>query len=1388
MAFDAGAVVATLSVDTAKADADLDRIASKVKALEDGRHVIKISAVFDDAATGKARATFASLDNAISRDAMQRLRSSPQGSVLGALNALFSPHPVSGAPSPQQAASQGLLGKIFSPQGGGTTSMPGGTGSSSSTSTNVVRDVVTGQSSTQPGTATEQVKLVQQGAAPSPGTGTEKVKLEADTTDFAKESQDAGSKGGDDAGKNWTSKFADSLAGGGITAAIGRIFGGGGGGIKDTAGKSGGDSGDAYVKDFGAHLFAGVGPLILGMRVKMAAVGTAAAVGLAALPAVAGLIGTGMGVAMIGGLVAEAVKGNAEVKAQFSAIGADLQSTLTKAAAPIIPAISKVLGQVPSLIKSIEPELAGIFKVVAPQIQGIYNGLKPIVTGLVSIAQAAAPAFGPFIGAIEKLVSSLLPGIAVVVRATVPVLSQFGQIMGTLGKNLGGFFSAAAPAVRASMTVLGALLGVVGSLLPVIVKLGDVFASALAPVITAFAGTIRTLTPVLTIIGKVVAQLASAMLGDLVSAFTAVAQLVTGIAPGLSAFASAISGIFTVLENTGVFATLGDALENLVPLLANLVNSLLTGLAPILPTVIGFLSQLSVVMTGELTSALGQILPPLTQLATAVLQALATTLPVVLPVLTKVFAVFTGATAGAIAAIAGGLAKMLTTIPKGTLDTLAGLAATLLILKKTGIISLGFKLVGAAQKLWQWLSGGTVDVASAGMQKAGDTMAEAAAAMQKAADTMVTADEAKPGAPVATTAETGAEDTAGVAGLTTVFAGALRAVLGPALIAVIVDSVSKSLAGKVGTSLGIPKISTSSTLGKTLSSAADTTAMEVPVLGQFIDVLKGLFGGTSEAAKATDALTASQQRLNAVLGQVKDSAAADKTAAGLYDTAISQLSLDTAAGKTSQETLAAALTASGMNANDALTAVDAYTLAVAQNGVQSDGAKAARAQLVSDFEAAGLNAGQAQLLVSQFTTQIQQNGTTAADKAADRKNLINDLENAGLTAQEATTFVDNLNKALSDMPSAKTVKVIVDGNGTWTINEATQTAESQGPGGNTVIHGNAAGGYISDGTGPTADDVNIRVSKGEYVVKAASVAKYGTGMMNAINAGAFADGGIVGSVSGAQALPGWVTNNYNATVTQMAMSVVQAMQAAIKTASAAAASSAKGGATTHGGMSAAAIEALWTSLGGPAYAAPNMARIADAESGDDPSIVQAGEPPGLTGWGLYQITPTSGITQNGQFGNLLNASNNTKAAIYLFSSDGYSPWSSDPVGAGLSPHGAAGGLVASMLGPMVRFAQGGPVRAFANGGVIPEPVIGFGQRSGGTYRFAEHGPETVVPGGGSDLAKEIRALRADFNSLTKEHIAVSKAIPGAAGQHFGAVLNNAAHTAAYRNRYPRGGS
>ncbi len=134
-----------------------------------------------------------------------------------------------------------------------------------------------------------------------------------------------------------------------------------------------------------------------------------------------------------------------------------------------------------------------------------------------------------------------------------------------------------------------------------------------------------------------------------------------------------------------------------------------------------------------------------------------------------------------------------------------------------------------------------------------------------------------------------------------------------------------------------------------------------------------------------------------------------------------------------------------------------------------------------------------------------------------------------------------------------------------------------------------------------------------------------------------------------------------------------------------------GGASPGGAMSAAMVAALWDQMGGNPGAAANMARIAYAESGDDPSRVQSGMPPGLTGYGLYQITPTSGITQGGAFGNLLNAANNTRAAISLFNGSGYLPWAADPVASALVASGltyARGGKIA---GSVPGYASGGSI-------------------------------------------------------------------------------------------------
>jgi hypothetical protein len=107
-----------------------------------------------------------------------------------------------------------------------------------------------------------------------------------------------------------------------------------------------------------------------------------------------------------------------------------------------------------------------------------------------------------------------------------------------------------------------------------------------------------------------------------------------------------------------------------------------------------------------------------------------------------------------------------------------------------------------------------------------------------------------------------------------------------------------------------------------------------------------------------------------------------------------------------------------------------------------------------------------------------------------------------------------------------------------------------------------------------------------------------------------------------------------------------------------------GGLGNVGPGNLAGLEALWSSAGGGGGNAAHIAAaIGMAESGGH-SVMQQGQPPGLTGWGIWQVTPTSGISQNGRFGNLLNSNNNARAAVYLYhQAGGFSPWATYNSGA-----------------------------------------------------------------------------------------------------------------------------
>jgi Phage tail lysozyme len=86
---------------------------------------------------------------------------------------------------------------------------------------------------------------------------------------------------------------------------------------------------------------------------------------------------------------------------------------------------------------------------------------------------------------------------------------------------------------------------------------------------------------------------------------------------------------------------------------------------------------------------------------------------------------------------------------------------------------------------------------------------------------------------------------------------------------------------------------------------------------------------------------------------------------------------------------------------------------------------------------------------------------------------------------------------------------------------------------------------------------------------------------------------------------------------------------------------------------------------------------------------------------------------------------------------------------------------------------------FDTGGIIREPILGRGMRTGRSYGFGGRGPETVTPG----IAGTSRASLDDVTGLLRELITATKQAPAAAGTNFGRALNGTARTAGMSGQY-----
>lgn len=340
-------------------------------------------------------------------------------------------------------------------------------------------------------------------------------------------------------------------------------------------------------------------------------------------------------------------------------------------------------------------------------------------------------------------------------------------------------------------------------------------------------------------------------------------------------------------------------------------------------------------------------------------------------------------------------------------------------------------------------------------------------------------------------------------------------------------------------------------------------------------------------------------------------------------------------------------------------------------------------------------------------------------------------------------------------------KIVVQGN--VVVNKSTGIATSTVTGEQTFNgYAYAKGGIVGAGGGPAGRDSKLAmVAPGELIIPTQHAPKFAD-MAKRSGIPGFAAGGVVGQSNAVSAMNAAIlpsASKTSATIVGMAgEALVSAMAAQLKTIATAAAQISIAGVSNASAMAAlqsAAARMGWTGIEWDALNDVEMREAGYSLTAQNPSSGAYGMAQFINGPGEYAQYGGNASTAAGQAVAMVN---------YIKSRYG------DPIAADL--HEKIFGW----------YHQGGVVPKSA-GGMVSEPVFGYGKFSGLPYSFAERGPEQVIPGGASTrsspgLPGMTTYQAAELIQLQKQQIKLLAAMPYSQAQAI-----NQANAAGVRRGY-----
>jgi hypothetical protein len=1184
----------------------LAKIEAQVKALTDSPHVIKVTAVFDDASLWRARTAFATLDSMISRDALQRLRTSPYGSVLGTLDALFSPHPLAGGPTPQQAASRGLLGQMLAQQA--TTAVSGAQGGTGGRSGQTLGEVTLGAATGAAAGAAQRISVAQAATGGGAGQAGRDLQDAADAEKGAAADQAAAAADTRGAAADLKDAALGLNGAAATLATAGKMSGGGGGGGGAAAGATAGAAAGAAT---GAAQGGG-GPSaaanLLNLAAAAASAGDAAKFASAAQKA---FTGSETDVAAAAKLAADTLRAQAaatDVAADASRYGyaAQVAQTLaTKAAAqsagdaaqktalftdyisrgtPVWSGGANAVGFLKSHLQLFGGALTSVglpailaaasgfhllseaiietlgtfipatiaftaFGIAAiPTVKDLYSQMSSLYTASQAYGQSVYPLTGGF----QKMAAAVKPEVyvlfgealveaghntgsfTVLAKGAGAALDQLGArfvYATTQGKGVSKFATQAAADLSMWGNNLGNLGGIFGGLLKVLPGyaeiIGNVFGavthdievfvnSGLGQGILKIGLFVHGGILYIGLLGTAFAKLAQAGAAGAATLFEKMALGLGNMGLGGSAAAKGLAAVADGAKSAAglPWGWISLAAAGFAFLVYQLVNAKDAA------------QQFNAAMQQAIQNA------PLTSLATTISSAMQQT-AAHLADTNQQLKQFSAANAAALAPTAnkwGEIGKQVsaTGVQFHSLNAAAagyqqGLAALTAQqdLVRTRVAALGKAYGGTANAL-SLLTGAGVTSAQITSTNA-QTWAEAQIEVKAYQDALAATAARTGGLGAALNAlNFAAGDSANALGqVVSSMQSAIQAE--DSLLNTVIGGEQAFIAYQQGIQQTAKDAkaagaSLSGLNSQSLTLAGDYYNTVIPNLQKLSDSLRSMgapaalyqtimatgtgqalqFAGSNLQARtvlvdlinnAIGPGTVSLQNLNHWVG--RNATSLQGMAADIAEATINASQL----AQVLQQNLNGMLAQAAANALGGQAALNKFALAVVNGDTSAQ-------QLASSGGAS----------VLRMFEQMYQDDIPAAKRA-----FVDWAENGlGLSQSAADALWQQLVTLQKQIDSlhGKTITVSV-----VTGNAAAGTASASTPGGRLITQ-RAAGGLITGGSGPTADDRLIAASGGEYVVRAASVSKYGTPMMDAINAGTFAAGGLVPRYADGGWLPG----------------------------------------------------------------------------------------------------------------------------------------------------------------------------------------------------------------------------------------------------------------------------